>query len=330
MGAPFRSGSVKRGAARILLLALTTWLGLAPTSVKAQDGEPAFFRYVRDPQAALIAFNPSGYDPRRPATAAEIPSADVRADLAALRPAFDGLVLYATHEGLTERIVEAAVDQGFRALLLGVWDPRSEAEIAAAADLIRRHCRQIACALVIGNEGINDNRYTLDDVRRAAARVRARLPEDVILPITTSEPSGDYGWRPLRDFGDFLAPNIHPAIDQAARDPEAAADWVHGRARAIAFVSRKPVVVKETGMPNGGTPPFTPDRQLAFWSHYLAGGRLRTVGGNGDGAWTFHGVAFEAFDAPWKAELLRDPIEGRWGLFTTGRAPYPAARAWRR
>ena len=313
---------------RLFALALF-WLA-APTPAFAEGhGESrfAFFRYVREPDAAMIAFNPSTYDPRRPDAAARISDADLAADLAALRPAFDGLVLYVTTPDLTPRIVEAAA-RGFRAVLFGVWDPKSAAEIAAATDLIARYCRQLACALVIGNEGLNDDRYTLEDVARAAERVRAALPGDLAIPISTSEPSADYGWRPLRAFGDFLAPNIHPAIDQAARAPEEAAAWTRARARAIATVARKPVIVKETGLPNGGAPGFTAERQEAFWRSYLAPGRLATA--PNAGTWIFQGIAFEAFDAPWKAEALHNPIEGHWSLFAPDRSAYPAVAAWRR
>ena len=47
------------------------------------------------------------------------------------------------------------------------------------------------------------------------------------------------------------------------------------------------------------------------------------------GTWTFQGAAFEAFDAPWKAEALHNPIEGHWGLFGLDRRPYPPGEAWR-
>jgi hypothetical protein len=39
-------------------------------------------------------------------------------------------------------------------------------------------------------------------------------------------------------------------------------------------------------------------------------------------------AAFEAFDAPWKAAQLENPVEGHWGLMTAERLPHPAFAAW--
>ena len=223
-------------------------------------------------------------------------------------------------------IVEQAVSLGYRAMLLGIWDPRSEVEVAGVADLIRRYRDRLALAVCIGNEGINDNRYTIEDLGHARDHLRRLTGTGAAVPVTTSEPAGDYGWPPLRGFGDFLAPNIHPAIDQEALSPRAAVAWVRGRAMAIAQLAGKPVLVKETGVPNGGGAPHGPERQRAFWAEWLAEGRAMPSGG----ARTFvsFAAAFEAFDAPWKAVQLENPIEGHWGLMTNERQPYPAFRAW--
>ena len=194
----------------------------------------------------MIAYVPTGFDPRRP-PGDVWPAESVRADLAALRPAFDGLVLYDYRPEITPTVLEQAAALGYRAVLLGIWDPRSDAEIAGTAELVRRWGNRLALAVVIGNEGINDNRYDISDVASARDRLRALAgPEAPALPVSTSEPAGDYGWPPLLAFGDFLAPNIHPAIDQASLAPTAAVAWVHRRAEAIARAAGRPVLVKET------------------------------------------------------------------------------------
>jgi exo-beta-1,3-glucanase (GH17 family) len=286
----------------------------------------SFFAYLQGGRPSLVAYVPNRFDPRLPSRGAW-PTEMLRADLSALRPAFDGLVLYAFREEVTPAIVEQAVDLGYRAVLLGIWDPRSEVEIAGTAKLVRRWRDRLAVAVVIGNEGINDNRYDIDDLRAARERLRARLgTEGALLPVSTSEPAGDYGWPSLQGFGDFLAPNIHPAIDRADLDPGAAVAWVRGRAEAIARIARKPVLVKETGLPNGGAPSQSAERQRDFWVEWLSRGRLRTL--DPQGAFVSYAAAFEAFDAPWKAEELGAPIEGRWGLMTVERRPYPAFDVW--
>ena len=129
----------------------------------------------------------------------------------------------------------------------------------------------------------------------------------------------------LLKFGEFLAPNIHPAVDQEKVEPNSAAEWVRKRGLALAKAGKKPVLVKETGIPNGGLPGYTPQLQQAFWTAYLQNGRLLKVEG---GVWVSLAAAFEAFDMPWKAEQSGLPIEGHWGLLNSKRTPYPAFDVW--
>lgn len=285
----------------------------------------SFLRYLAEGAPALIAFNPSSYDPGSTSRAA-YPEALLRADLQALRAAFDGLILYAYDARVTPGILEQAAALRYRAALLGIWDPRSEAEIAGTAGLIRRYADRLALAVCIGNEGINDNRYGIEDLTAARDQLRTLTDGGAPVTVTTSEPAGDYGWPPIRGFGEFCAPNIHPAIDREGLGPEAAAGWVHDRARAIAQVAGKPVLIKETGLPNGGAAGQTPERQRAFWAAWLARGR-RFPAATG-GTFVSTAAAFEAFDAPWKAVKLASPTEGRWGLLSADRLPYPAFLAW--
>jgi len=306
-------------------LAAAAVAAMAPRPVRAA-GSPSFLGYLQGDRPAMIAYVPTGFDPRRP-PAAPWPADALRADLMALRPAFDGLVLYAFREDVTPGTLEQAADLGYRAVLLGIWEPNSEAEIAGTAALLRRWSDRLALAVVIGNEGINDARYRIEDLASARDRLRALAgATGAAVPVTTSEPAGDYGWPPLRAFGDFLAPNIHPAIDQQRLDPEAAVAWVRARADAIARTAGRPVLVKETGLPNGGGERHMPQRQRAFWAAWLAQGRITRI--ERPGTFVSFAAAFEAFDAPWKAEQLRDPVEGHWGLLTAGRQPYPAFAAW--
>lgn len=287
---------------------------------------PQFFAYLHAKRPALIAFNPSAYQPGQAGTQIT-PLAEIRADLKALRPAFDGLVLYAYDPSITPAVVEAAADENYRTIVLGIWDPRSSVEIDGVARLIRRHGGSIAFAVCIGNEGINDNRYEIEDLRAAADRLRSLLPTDLVAPVTTSEPWSDYGWPALRSFGDFLAPNIHPVIDRPALPAARAARWARERAEAVARETGRPVLVKETGWPNGGAPGFAPDGQAIFWRAWLENGALERL--ENPAVWVSYAVAFEAFDAPWKALALASDVEGHWGLLDLGRRPYPAFEVWR-
>lgn len=301
-------------------------LGIAVALVAGKAVSQPFFAYLAEPDAALIAFNPSAFDPRQPAPRVP-PPAEIIQDLAALRPAFNGLVLYAYEPQLTESVITAAAGAGFRAVLLGVWDPKSSTEIAGIAAILRHWQHRLALAVVLGNEGINDNRYTIEHLHAAAAWLRSLLPQDLSVPVTTSEPWADYGWPPLGQFGDFLAPNIHPALERPDLGPEAAAAWARARAVALARVTGRPVLVKETGWPNGGGPAFTPQAQAAFWRAWLAGGRYLRP--HDAPIWVSYAAAFEAFDAPWKAAQYASGLEGHWGLLSPARTPYPALGVWR-
>jgi exo-beta-1,3-glucanase (GH17 family) len=297
---------------------------------RAAAPAPAAFPFLQylttaKPAPALVAFNPSGFDPRRPPSGLPYPEAEVRGDLASLRPAFDGLVLYSYRADVTPGILKAAADLAYRAVLLGLWDPKDKAEIAGVARLIEAYHDKLVLGLIVGNEGIIDNRYTYDDLDAAVRRLAALSPASEQVPLATSEPSGDYGFERLRRFGAFLAPNIHPAIDQTALDPGAAARWVIHQAATLARVAGKPVLVKETGMPGGGGDWFTPERQRDFWQAYLDGGRLIPV----SATWVSLAAAFEAFDVTWKAEKTETPFEGHWGLLSPDRQPYPAFEVWR-
>ena len=293
-------------------------------------GEPPFFAYLRscDSRPSLIAFNPSRFDPRRPYPINATSKADIRADLAALRAAFDGLVLYQYQPELTPTILSIAQGLGYKAAVIGLWNPKDANEIDGVAKTVSRFYPDLALAVVIGNEGLIENRYSLGDLGQAAERLRALLPAGVAVPLSTSEPIGEYGIMELRAFGDFLAPNVHPAIDQEGSDPATAAAWVRRRARALATVAGKPVLVKETGLPNGGRPAYSPETQRLFWQAYERGGWLDEAGLPAH-AWVSFAAAFEAFDLPWKAERSGMPIEGHWGFLNVDREPYPAFDQWR-
>jgi exo-beta-1,3-glucanase (GH17 family) len=299
------------------------------TADDSTTGDLGLFRYLAGAEASLIAYTPSRLDPRNPANQGQLPTSEIRADLESLRPHFDGLVLYGYHEACTPRIVALARDLQYRALLLAVWDPKSAAEVDGVVALAGQFSGDLACGVIVGNEGLTFGRYEEDDVQFAADRLRRILTPAV--PITTSEPLSGYEREFVRSFGDFLAPNIHPVFDRPALSAAEAAAWVRAEAAQLARQTGKPVLVKETGFPHAGrhtgTPEYTPALQREFWSEYLARGR-RTTQDLPRGLWVFQGVAFEAFDLPWRAAASGLPIERSWGLFDPQRQPYPAAEVF--
>jgi exo-beta-1,3-glucanase (GH17 family) len=310
-------------AVPLFLLALA-----GPAGAAEPDRRFPLFAYLTgDPAPAMVGYVPSELDPRQEANNRRLATRSIRADLAALRPAFDGLVLYGYHEAATPRILAVAKELKFRAVLLGVWDPKSAAELDGVAALCKLHADDFALGVVVGNEGVTFKRYEADDVRFGVARLRAGVPKEV--PLTTSEPLFQYREAFARDLGDFLAPNIHPVFDRKDLAPADAAGWARDEAAKLAKQAGKPVLVKETGMPHAGVRDgvrYTPEMQAAFWAAYLKDGRVAAAG---DGAWASHAVGFEAFDLPWKAAESKLEIEASWGLLDPKRRPHPAFDVWK-
>ncbi len=285
-----------------------------------------FFNYLTGhPAPALVAFNPTDYDPRqgkerRPSVAS------LRADLEALRPAFDGLILYSYDKDLTPRIFLEAKQLRYRAVLLGIYQ-FSDEELKGTAELVRKYSGDLALAVVIGNEGLNFNRYKAEDLTAAKTRFVELVGKDISVPLTTSEPWSQYGQEFVQEFGDFLAPNIHPAFDRVEANAKESAKWARGRAVALAEALRKPVLIKETGLPHAGEERFSPQAQREFWEEYTRQGPLFSIPGKAE-AWVSFAAAFEAFDLAWKAEESGMEIEGAWGLLNSSREPYPAFSIW--
>jgi len=297
----------------------------------SRGAEPAnrfpFFDYLTGkPQPSMVTYTPSQLDPRNEANQRSLATSSIRADLEALRPSFDGLVLYGYHEACTPRILAVARDLKYRAVLLAVWDPKSAAEVDGVAETVRLYGQDFALGVLIGNEGVTFKRYETEDLTIAANRLRAKLPKTI--PLATSEPLAGYKEAFIRDFGDFLAPNIHPVFDRPQLGAVEAAAWTREQAAALAGQTKKPVLLKETGFPHAGKEAYTPATQKAFWSAYLKPGVLARPGEAGM-AWVSHAVAFEAFDLPWKSEESKLTIEQSWGLLSPKREPYPAWEVWR-
>ncbi|HEX5270845.1 MAG TPA: exo-beta-1,3-glucanase, partial [Gemmataceae bacterium] len=133
--------------------ALFTALALLSVPARAAEPDKRFplYAYLTGrPTPALVAYTPSQLDPRQEANQRRLATSSIRADLEALRPAFDGLVLYGYSESSTPRIVAVARELKFRAILLAVWDPKSAAEADGVADLVRQFGDDFALGVLVG------------------------------------------------------------------------------------------------------------------------------------------------------------------------------------
>jgi exo-beta-1,3-glucanase (GH17 family) len=253
--------------------------------------------------------------------------AGIRADLEVLRPKFDGLITYdATHGA--ESIATIAAELEFRALIIGVWNPASDGELAAAGEAAQRY-PQLVLGVSLGNELLLSGRSDPAALAALLGRVRARLPAT---PLSTTEPFHIYHQPellPLLGQLDFLLVNVHPVFQPWFRNaPDTtAAQFVANVLTELAPRACGPILVKETGIPtapeNEG---FTQQRQASFYAQLR-----RQLPPAPARAFAY----FAAFDAPWRAfDALAvpgaaprvHPEEAHWGLYDAERRPKQAAR----
>jgi exo-beta-1,3-glucanase (GH17 family) len=249
--------------------------------------------------------------------------ASIRADLAVLRPRFDSLVTYSALHG-AEAIPGIAAELGFRALVIGIWNPFDSAEVDAALDAAQRYPRLIV-GLSVGNELVFAHRRTAAELASRIAGIRLRAPG---VPLAATEPFHVFyepSDRPVLERVDFLLPNVHPVFQSwFATAPDAnAARFVVGVVDELAHRFCGPILVKETGVPTApAAKGFTEQRQASFYRELRGAfvpSRSRAF------------VYFAAFDAPWRVADEQaapgfHPEEAHWGLFTDSRAPKAAAR----
>lgn len=249
-------------------------------------------------------------------------------DLKLLRPDFDSLITYSCVNG-QEHIPAVAEKQNFRAVIIGIWDPKSETEVQSAIRLARNHAKTVF-AIAIGNEGIFAKHYTQADVEKTMQRIRKEVPS---VFLTTSEPFFLFLKPEYIDFFkkmDILLPNIHPVFEkwfQPSDAPNGAA-YLLNVSDELQRQYSQPLIVKETGLPSGpATRGYTEAYQSAFWVEVL-----KRVGTSTKRAVS----AFEAFDAPWKPVVTQGYFPGDshvqeayWGFYTVDGKSKPVVDAVR-
>jgi exo-beta-1,3-glucanase (GH17 family) len=297
----------------------------APTArVPACRDEDEVARVTAPLRAALaqrrfVTYQPTALQVRDGrATRADAPS--IRADLEALRPYFDALVTYDALNG-AEQVPAIAARLGFRALVIGVWDPFDEAQVEAALLAARRH-PALVVGLSLGNEMLFGRRRGHAELAARIEAIRRRAPG---LALSTTEPFHMFlepRAATLLSRVDFVLANVHPVFEAWFRGaPDAnAARFVVEVTGLLAATHCGPVLVKETGVPTApASSGFTAQRQRGF---YLALQREFPPSASRGFAW------FSAFDAPWRVADWHPvpgahPEEAHWGLFDADRRPKP-------
>lgn len=253
-------------------------------------------------------------------------AASIRDDLTLLRRHFDSLVTYDAVHG-NENIPPIAAALKFRALIVGVWDPSDETQLAAAIDAARGF-PALVVGISLGNELWLSRRSDPAQLASAIAQLRARVPATA---LTTTEPFHLYyepAAAPLLAQLDFVLVNVHPVFQPWFRgaSDRTAAQFVVNVLDKLGPLVCGPILVKETGEPTApASAGYSEARQASFYRE------LRTVL---PPSTTRAFAYFAAFDAPWRAwdatavpgQHGEHPEEAHWGLFDAGRHPKEAAR----
>lgn len=268
-------------------------------------GDTALFGALTNPQFHWVDYAPSYDSPTDPYN--PNPSAErITADLTALfQEGFRGLVTY-TLDGTYASIPRIAKSVGFQYVIAGIYSPTSSTEIAAASS---SEVLPYADAFVVGNEGLQDNRYTYDQLTAAIAQVQTAT----LKPTTTTEPGGQYYTgsphsADLLALGDWLFPNTDYFLWN--NQPSTPSEMWTNVSFFFQFAlgqngTNGPVVVKECFYPSGGGPLASEQNQYDWYQiaydQALAG--------------HFNFVWGEAFDQPWKtAPTAYEPHMGLHGL----------------
>ena len=291
----------------------------------AADSAGAALQTLRRAMASgrFVAYQPTSlrlYDGR--ATRAD--AASIRADLRALRPHFDGLITYDVLNG-AEQVPAIAASLGFRAVILGLWEPFDEAQVEAALAAARAQ-PALVVGLSLGNETVFGKRRTLAQLAARIEAIHRRAPQ---LVLSTSEPFHiflDPAAAPLLAQLDLMLPNVHPVFEPWFRDApdENAARFVVDVVAKLGERYCGPILVKETGVPTAPeSAGFSAPRQARF---YAALGRQFPASRQRAFAW------FAAFDAAWREHDWhpvpgKHPEEAHWGLFFEDRRPKPVITA---
>jgi exo-beta-1,3-glucanase (GH17 family) len=256
----------------------------------------------------------------------EADAASIRADLTQLRERFDGLITYDAIHG-AQQIPAIAATLRFRALIIGVWDPNDEGQLAAALEAAQRFPRLVV-GISLGNEMLFAHRSTPGALLQVLSRVRERAPA---VPLSTTEPFHIYDQpeaAALVSRLDFLLLNVHPVFQpwfREASDTTAAQFVLNVLARLVPLACG-PALVKETGVPTApASAGFTEARQAGFYRELR-----RLLSPSRAQAFAY----FAAYDAPWRAydatgvpgARAVHPEEAHWGLYDDARRPKAAAR----
>lgn len=257
-----------------------------------------------------ILYTPTEYNPY---TEQEASEASIRKDLQVLRKyAFNGLITM-TAGGTARKIPRVAHEEGFKLVIMTVWDLRNEEEVENAlkeADWADAYC--------IGHRGLN-KRYTIGELQLTMEKFRREAKR----PVSTSEVILEYETNPmLIEIGDFLFPDVHTLWHHGMDAKTVWNETIELAQKAAAAVSNtnQLVLLKMISYPSEGAKGLTEESQKRFYRMVIEESQNRID--------IPARVSFSflcAFDPLWKVkEYGWADSEKYTGLFSQDRHPKPA------
>jgi exo-beta-1,3-glucanase (GH17 family) len=252
-----------------------------------------------------VCYQPRGFDYTGGAPCPSV--SQIKADLKLLRSqGFRSLLTYSSLGSLGDVPLEARQAGFDRIIIMGIWDPTSQEEIdhaVAQAPFVDLYC--------IGNEGLG-SRYSRIELSRCLTLVRQKTG----VRVTTSEPIQAYFQGPdsdwLRQCSDIVLPTAHP-FWSGIHDPERAVEWIVMRFDLLSALSLRSVVLKEVGLPTGGSADCHEHLQAVFFREMRSS--------------DLPFFYLEAFDQPGKRVGRAHPaIEAQWGINHSDGTPKQASR----
>ena len=246
------------------------------------------------------AYAPTNFDPEHGVYPSE---ASIREDLrvAKINQGCEGVIFYGSDNTLGQ-IPRIARELGYKGVIMGVWNPKSQEEIQNAIAAAR-----YVNGYSVGNEGLTfpysyGLAYTKDELLAAIKRLKDATRK----AVTTTEPLFAYIQHPeYLDIGDWVFSNAHPYFANHTNPADAVA-WTVEQYRALR--KARPyrfVFFKETGLPTCGDARVNETKQSEFW-RLLWETEVRFA-------------FFELYDQPWKA--AHGAVEGCWGTARNNRTP---------
>ncbi len=246
---------------------------------------------------------------------AGIPTARIRADLQRLAPYTHAIRTYALEKNL-DQIPVVAKELGLK-VSLGLWlgkDPaKNAAEVKRGIASIKANPGTIT-RVYVGNEAVLRGDLTAAQVIAYIGEVRAGLPKDSKVEITTAEPW--HRWLASPELGaavDVIGAHIFPSHDGVPID-YAMTDFKERYAALTKAFPGKRITIAETGWPLAGM-----RNQAAVASPVNATTYVRAFLREAEERHYDYSLV-EAYDQPWKAPEENGAM---WGLLdNAGKAKF--------